>query len=114
MAIVKLTREMAEKALQDVDWAAIDAMTDEDITRQVAANPDAAPLLTDAQAATAMVKGVRKRLGLSQVAFAALYHIPVGTLRDWEQSRKRPDAPAIAYLRAIAKEPAVIARALQR
>jgi uncharacterized protein (DUF4415 family) len=29
------------------DFAALDAMTDEDIERQVAENPDAAPILTD-------------------------------------------------------------------
>ena len=40
------------------------------------------------------------------------YHIPIGTLRDREQARKHPDAPALAYLRAIAKEPDVTARAL--
>jgi len=38
--------------------------------------------------------------------------IPIGTLRDWEQARKHPDAPALAYLRVIAREPDVTARAL--
>ena len=31
MAIVKVTKEMAEAALRDIDWAATDVMTDEDI-----------------------------------------------------------------------------------
>jgi DNA-binding transcriptional regulator YiaG len=39
-------------------------------------------------------------------------HMPIGTLRDWEQARKHPDAPALAYLRVIAKEPDMTARAL--
>ena len=112
MAYVKATQEMLEKAIRETDWARIDAMTDEDIARQVAENPDAAPILTDEEAATAMVRGVRKHLRLSQVAFAARYRIPVGTLRDWEQSRKRPDATALAYLRVIAREPETVARAL--
>jgi uncharacterized protein (DUF4415 family) len=29
----------------DSDWARVDAMTDEDIDRQIAENPDAAPIL---------------------------------------------------------------------
>jgi putative transcriptional regulator len=39
--------------------------------------------------------------------------VPIGTLRDWEQNRKQPDASALAYLRVIAREPKVVARALQ-
>jgi uncharacterized DUF497 family protein len=37
------------------DWARVDAMTDEDIARAVAEDPDAAPLLTDEQLAEAKV-----------------------------------------------------------
>jgi putative transcriptional regulator len=33
----------------------------------------------------------------------------VGTLRDWEQGRKNPDAPARAYLLVIQKNPEVVA-----
>jgi len=51
-------------------------------------------------------------VGLSQVDFAARFHVPVGTLRDWEQNRRQPDAPALAYLRVIAREPDMVARAL--
>jgi uncharacterized protein (DUF4415 family) len=45
MAIVKVTLAEAEEYLKDRDWAKFDAMTDEDIARQVAENPDAAPEL---------------------------------------------------------------------
>ena len=55
------------------------------------------------------VKKLRERLGLTQEAFAAAYRIPVGTLRDWEQCRKRPDAPARAYLTVIARNPEAVA-----
>jgi putative transcriptional regulator len=112
MASVKVTPEMVERTIEQTDWAAQDALTDVDIARQVAANPDAAAILTDAQTAASIVRTVRARLGISQVAFAARYHIPIGTLRDWEQARKHPDAPALAYLRVIAKEPVMTARAL--
>ena len=49
MATVKVTKEMAADALRAIDWTAVDAMTDEEIARQVADNPDAAPILTDAE-----------------------------------------------------------------
>ncbi len=113
MAIVKVTPAMVDRAIRETDWAAQDALTDAQIARQVADDPEAAPILSDAATAAAILRTVRKRLGISQAEFAARYHIPVGTLRDWEQDRKRPDAPALAYLRVIAREPEVTARALE-
>ena len=114
MATVKVTPTMVQQALQETNWAAIDAQTDEDIARHVAGDPDAAPILSEAETAAAIARLVRKRLGISQAEFSARYHVPIGTLRDWEQNRKQPDAPALAYLRVIAREPAMVARALRR
>lgn len=59
------------------------------------------------------VKRPRESLGRTQEAFAAAYRIPVGTLRDWEQGRKRPDAPARAYLTVIARNSKVVADLLR-
>jgi putative transcriptional regulator len=112
MATVKVTPEMVKQAIEQTDWVALDALTDQDIARQIDSNPDAAKVLSDAATAASLVRTVRKRLGISQAVFAARYRIPVGTLRDWEQARKHPDAPALAYLRVIAKEPDMTARAL--
>jgi putative transcriptional regulator len=98
MATLKTTPEMVGRAIAQADWAAQDGLTDEDIARQIASNPDAAPVFTEAETAASIVRTVRRRLGISQ---AARYHIPIGTLRDWEQARKHPDAPALAYLRVI-------------
>ncbi|MGH7068092.1 MAG: helix-turn-helix domain-containing protein [Acetobacteraceae bacterium] len=113
MATVRVNRKAAQQAAREIDWAKIDAQTDEEIARNVAGDPDAAPILTDAEVAAALVRTVRKKLGLSQAEFAARYQVPIGTLRDWEQNRKRPDSPALAYLRVIAREPEVVARALR-
>ena len=52
-------------------------------------------------------------LALTQEEFAARYHIPLGTLRDWEQGRSEPDQPAKAYLTVIARDPEGVERALQ-
>jgi putative transcriptional regulator len=112
MAIVKITPELVAKAVDATNWQAVDAQTDDDIARNVADDPDAAPILTDGETAAAIARSVRKRLGLSQAEFAARFHVPVGTLRDWEQNRRQPDAPALAYLRVIAREPEMVAKAL--
>ena len=44
---------------------------------------------------------IRKGLSLSQAEFAAQFHIPLATLKDWEQGRRQPEAAAWAYLQVI-------------
>jgi putative transcriptional regulator len=58
------------------------------------------------------IKTLRRALALTQEEFAARYHIPIGTLRDWEQGRCEPDQPARAYLTVIARDPDGVKRAL--
>lgn len=58
------------------------------------------------------IKAIRKALGKTQDQFAATYHIPVGTVRDWEQGRRTPDAPARTLLAVIARDPATVERLL--
>jgi putative transcriptional regulator len=60
------------------------------------------------------VSVIRRALKLSQEEFARAYHIPIGTLRDWEQSREEPAAAVRAYLRVIAREPEMVRKALAR
>jgi putative transcriptional regulator len=63
---------------------------------------------------TPQVKIIRRALGISQEDFAARYHIPIGTLRDWEQGRAAPDQAARAYLTVIARDPESVRKALIR
>ena len=58
------------------------------------------------------VRAIRRKLHMSQQEFAAAYRIPLPTLKNWEQGRRHPDAPAAAYLLAIAKRPREISSAL--
>lgn len=58
------------------------------------------------------VRAIRKRLGLSQAAFAARYGFSVGRIRDWEQGRSNIDAPSRILLTVIDKEPEAVERAL--
>jgi putative transcriptional regulator len=51
------------------------------------------------------VRAVRKQLRMSQQEFARVYRIPLATLKNWEQGRRQPDAPAAAYLQVIARRP---------
>jgi putative transcriptional regulator len=90
-------------------------MTQKEIDAAAAADRDNRPL-TPADFArmkrTPQVKIIRRALGLSQDDFAARYHIPIGTLRDWEQGRAVPDQAARAYLTVIARDPEAVRRAL--
>lgn len=58
------------------------------------------------------IKTLRSKLGLSQPKFAALLHVDVGTLRNWEQGRREPTGPARALLTAIRNDPVHVLRAL--
>ena len=62
---------------------------------------------------TPQVKIIRRALGLSQEDFAARLHIPLGTLRDWEQMRKEQTRLRAAYLIVIARNPQAVSNALQ-
>jgi putative transcriptional regulator len=58
------------------------------------------------------VRAIRRKLNMSQQTFAATYKIPLPTLKNWEQGRRHPDAPAAAYLLAISRLPAEVGAAL--
>lgn len=112
MPVVKVTPEMVAQALAEVDWEAQAALTDEDIARQVAENPDAARILSPAESWRGRVRLVRRRSGLSQEEFARRFGIPLPELQDWEEGRVEPDPALRAYLRVIEREPEAVARAL--
>lgn len=98
------------------DWQHFDAMTEAERHATALIDPDAPPITPDnirRMKRTPQVKVIRRALGLSQEDFAARFHIPLGTLRDWEQSRKTPDAAARAYLTVIARNPKAVSDALQ-
>jgi putative transcriptional regulator len=58
------------------------------------------------------LRALRKKLDLSQAAFAARYGFGLGPLKDWEQGCSRPDSAVRAYLRVIEREPTAVQRAL--
>jgi putative transcriptional regulator len=58
------------------------------------------------------VKAIRRSLRMSQHRFSATYRIPLATLKNWEQGRRHPDAPAAAYLLAIQRRPKEVMEAV--
>ena len=60
------------------------------------------------------VVAIRHRTGLSQPAFARSIGIPLGTLKNWEQGRRRPEGPARVLLALIAKRPSIVQEELAR
>lgn len=98
------------------DWSRLDAMTEAERHAAALSDPDAQPLTPEdfkRMKRTPQVRVIRRALGLSQEDFAARYHIPLGTLRDWEQGRVEPDQAARAYLKVIAREPETVREALK-
>lgn len=60
------------------------------------------------------VKALRRSLRMSQHRFAAAFRIPLPTLKNWEQGRRHPDAPAAAFLLAIKRRPKEVMEALAK
>jgi putative transcriptional regulator len=99
------------------DWKKADAMTDSDILAAALSDADSLPMTDEKfkrMKRTPQVRVIRRALKLSQDEFATRFRIPVGTLRDWEQGRKEPDAATRAYLIVIGRDPEAVSKALAR
>jgi putative transcriptional regulator len=106
------TRPLASKT----DWSAFDALTEEEVIAAAVSAPDNPPL-TDGQLARGAhfpdVRALRRKLHMTQRQFAAKFRVPLGTLRDWEQSVRLPDSTARNYLHVIAKNHQAVIDALE-
>src|SRR5450759_4306546 len=97
------------------DWSRFDAMSEAQRNAAAAHDPDAMPLTPadfKRMKCTPQVKLIRRALSLTQEEFAGRFHIPLGTLRDWEQGAAVPDQSARAYLTVIARDPEAVRKAL--
>jgi putative transcriptional regulator len=106
------------QALEDrTDWKRLDAMTDEEIEANAQADEDNPPLRSEELARMKPVpnpRAIRQRLRLTQEQFSARFHLPIGTVRDWEQGKKEPDSAAKTLLRVIETNPEAVIQALER
>ena len=90
------------------------AMTPKQVEAAAESDPDNLPLSSAdfvRMKRTPQVRIIRRALGISQEDFASRYHIPLGTLRDWEQGRAATDKAARAYLTVIARDPEAVRKA---
>ena len=107
----RLVRErdgVVETLLPRVDQAHLDATTEAEIATQAAEDEAEAR-----EAAAAYARRVRRRTGLTQVAFAARIGVPLDTVRNWEQGKRAPAGPARALLRVLDRAPEVALAALE-
>lgn len=59
------------------------------------------------------VAAIRERFGVSQSRFAEMLGISVGTLRNWEQGRRRPEGPAEVLLEVAYRAPETVLRVVR-
>ncbi len=100
--------DAARQALASTDWRRVDAMTDADIARQIAANSDAAPDM----APDIDVCAIWRAAGMTEAEFVAAYEFSVRTIQECERGAKRPSGPARTLLRAIKSDPEGLRRVL--
>lgn len=55
---------------------------------------------------------LREKYGMTQQEFSSLLGISVGTLRNWEQGRRKPQGPAKVLLKIAEKRPKAILESL--
>jgi putative transcriptional regulator len=98
------------------DWDRLRRMTDEEVEAAALSDPDAQPMTDEQLAATFRpgdINRLRRRMGLTQAAFAKRFHIDLRSLRDWERGRRVPEGVVRAYLRVIERNPDAVAAALE-
>ncbi|MGB7484058.1 helix-turn-helix domain-containing protein [Castellaniella ginsengisoli] len=105
-----ITREdLVSRSVGRIDPARVDATTEADLARQVAA--DEAEAMQDA---ARFARRVRRRLGLSQAEFSERIDVPLETIRNWEQGKRSPTGAAKSLLRILDKAPKAALAALYR
>lgn len=98
------------------NWVRLKNMTEEKIEANALSDPDNLPLSDEQLKRFKRVpnpKEIRKKLHLTQEQFATQFHVPLGTLRDWEQGAKQPDTAARSYLYVIDKIPQMVLSAFE-
>ena len=83
-----------------VDTRRLDATTEQDIASHQKA--DDADVLKDA---AKFARRVRKRLGLTQLAFSRRIEVSLDTIRNWELRKRSPTGAAKAWLLVLDRVP---------
>lgn len=91
-----------------IDAHRLDATTETELAAQ--RRQDELEALHDA---SFFARQVRKRLGLSQAEFSRCIEVPVETIRNWEQGKRRPTGAAKTLLKVLDKTPETALAALK-
>lgn len=113
MATARHNRENLPK--DETDWEALKELSDDEVERRAASDPDAKPLTKDdmrRMRRSPRVRIIRTSLGLSQEEFAERFGLSLATVRDWEQGRSEPDQASGTLLKLIARIPDEVQAAL--
>lgn len=103
--------------VDQTDRARLAAMTEDEIVANARSDPDNPPMAAEELRRMRPVpnpRRIRKQLKLSQLEFAETFHIPLGTLRDWEQRVTEPNLTAKTLLRVIEQDPEGVKAALAK
>lgn len=113
---IRVTRTNKSEISEEADWAAFDALSDDEVLSAAQSDPDALPT-TEIEfqqfRRVVDIKTMRKNLTMTQEQFARTFHLSLATLRDWEQNRSQPDQAARTLLQVIAYNPAFVQEALR-
>jgi putative transcriptional regulator len=60
------------------------------------------------------VKRVRRKLGLTQAAFASAYGLSLDAVKNWETGRRVPDRSAVTLLTIVDRNPKAVIKALRK
>jgi putative transcriptional regulator len=122
------------RRVSNIDWARVDATTEEEIDRHAREDGTEPPseaewekMIEEGQVRLVYpdgrfeilrpkrvdVRAIRERLGLSQTAFADRFGFTAAAVRQWEQGRRQPHGPARILLKIIDREPKAVDRALR-
>jgi putative transcriptional regulator len=117
MTIARRSEAEIRKGRGRVDIKRVRSTTDRDIAKWIAEDPDTAPELPRGARLRLIhnpplpdVKGLRKKLGLTQAEFAKHFGLSRRTIEQWEQGRAIPDRPARVLLAVIERDPHAVER----
>lgn len=114
MAIVRKTlAEILSGGGGRINRAILDATTEEDIRRHMIEDGEDPDRPVVGGELTILPEAVRYKLGMTQEEFAEALRVPVGTIRNWEQGRVKPDPAARSLLLAVYDNPKAVFSALR-
>lgn len=114
-AMTRIKLDWDHPTVGATDWDQVKALSEDDIASAADTDPDS-PLTPKEHLPSFQrvpdSKSIRQQLNMTQEEFAVTFHLPLGTLRDWEQGKHQPDKAAQTLLAVIAKNPDAVIQAL--